>query len=246
MKIGPLFKWFGSKWQAAKHYPRPEHDTVVEPFAGSCGYSLNYYDKNIIIWEDDPNLAKLWHWLIYIATKEEILDIPVGLSVGTDIKSLSLTEGQALLLKHWQRTNNVGDCWTTSPWGHLPGQWTANTRTRVAAEVSAVKHWTIAKPIALLGHDATWFIDPPYLYNYRYRKDLGPFDFSALALFTRKVTNRSLVIVCEARDKLTGKIPEYLPFKPSHKSVTSRRKIAQSHHSSEVVYIKRSGTDVAS
>src|ERR1019366_3361701 len=130
MKIGPLFKWFGSKWQSAKHYPQPEHARIVEPFAGGAGYSLNYCDREVVIWEDDPNLAKLWPWLIGSASSADIHEIPIDLPAGTDIRKIGLKLGQIMLLKHWQRTNNVGDCWTTSPWGHLPGQWTANTRTR--------------------------------------------------------------------------------------------------------------------
>src|SRR6266404_1750394 len=112
MKISPLFKWFGSKWQSGKHYPQPTHETIVEPFAGGAGYSLNYCDKKVIVWEDDPNLFRLWNWLIGAATSEEIRAIPVGISEGTDIRTLRLSAGQCLLLKHWQRTNNVGDCWT--------------------------------------------------------------------------------------------------------------------------------------
>src|SRR5882762_10506277 len=170
MKVGPLFKWFGSKWQNAKHYPKPQHDIICEQFAGGAGYSLNYADHNVHIWEDDPNLVRLWAWLIHSATDREILSIPIGLPVGTDIRKLGLTPEQELLLKHWQRTNNVGDCWTTSPWGHLPGQWTANTRARVADQVQHVKHWKITPPIELVDTPCTWFIDPPYLFNYRYRK----------------------------------------------------------------------------
>ncbi len=237
-RIRPLFKWFGSKWQAAKRYPAPRHEVIGEPFAGSAGYSLNYCDKRVLIWEEDPNLKRLWKWLIDSATDKDILEIPVGLPVGTFIPDIGLSHGQALLLKHWQRTNNVGDNFTISPWGHLPGQWTANTRARVADEVYAVKHWEICPPIDMVDLPATWFIDPPYLYNYRYRSTLEPFSHSQLEKFVQTISPKSLVICCEAVEKGTGRIPTYLPFKPSHRSVTSRRKPTQSHHSSEVVYVR--------
>lgn len=239
MKIGPLFKWFGSKWQSAKHYPKPPHDIICEPFAGGAGYSLNYADRNVHIWEDDPNLIHLWTWLICSATDREILAIPTGLPEGTDIRKLGLTLGQKLLLKHWQRTNNVGDCWTTSAWGNLPGQWTANTRARVADQVQYVKHWRITPPIELVDTPCTWFIDPPYLFNYRYRKGLPDFEHSALVLLTQTISRKSLVIVCEARDTKTGEVPGYLPFVDHIRSVTSRRKADQSHHSHEVIYVQR-------
>jgi hypothetical protein len=239
MKIGPLFKWFGSKWQSAKHYPAPEHDILVEPYAGGAGYALNHCDKHVVIWEDDPNLQALWQWLISQATPADVRDIPIGLSEGTDIRSLGLTLGQQLLLKHWQRTNNVGDCWTISRWGHLPGQWTVNTRSRVAEQIGAIKHWEIVQPIDLIDVPCTWFIDPPYLFNYRYRAGLPKFDFENLASFVDTISRESLVIACEAADKKTAAFPQYLRFEHSHRSVTSRRKAEQSHHSNELVYIRR-------
>jgi hypothetical protein len=240
-KISPLFKWFGSKWQSAKHYPAPRHDIIVEPFAGGAGYSLNYCDRQVVLWEEDPNLLKLWKWLIDSATDSDIMSIPVGLAPGTDIRELGLSHGQELLLKHWQRTNNVGDCWTISPWGSSPGQWTINTRARVADQVYAIKHWELWQPTDLIDVPATWFIDPPYIYNYRYRSGLPQMDYAALQSFVDTIAHSSLVIACEAARKSDGLIPDYLPFKPSHSSVTSRRKSTQSHHSSEVIYIREPG-----
>lgn len=237
-KIGPLFKWFGSKWQSAKRYPSPEHDILIEPFAGGAGYSLNHCNRTVIVWEEDPNLARLWQWLIKSATDDDIRLIPVGLPMGTDIRTIGLTQGQTLLLKHWQRTNNVGDCWTVSPWGHLPGQWTANTRARLADEIGAISHWEFRDPYNYIDIPSSWFIDPPYLYNYKYRASLPPFDYQALSSLVQTIHRDSQVIVCEAACKVSGRIPDYLPFKASHSSVTSRRKAEQSHHSRELVYLR--------
>ena len=240
MKLGPLFKWFGSKWQSAKHYPRPEHETIVEPFAGGAGFSLNYSDKNVVLWEDDPNISELWKWLINqaAALPDLVLEIPINLPIGTDILDVGLSRGQELLLKHWQRTNNAGDCWKVSPWGHLPGQWTANTRARVADQVGGVAHWEVRQPIELIDTPCHWFIDPPYLFNYRYRASLPEFDYDNLCSFVQTIHRDSMVVVCEAIRKSDGAIPNYLPFSHSHRSVTSRRKQTQSHHSSEVIYIR--------
>ena len=242
MKISPLFKWFGSKWQSAKNYPPPMHDTIIEPFAGSAGYALNYCNWKVSLWEDDPNIFNLWTWLIETATQALILEIPIDIPIGTDIRTLGLNRGQALLLKNWQRTNNASDCWTVSPWGNLPGQWTAGTRARVAESIYAVKHWKIEKPILRIDEPATWFIDPPYYYNYRYSGKLPKFDYDALDSFVQTISRESLVIVCEAVRPKDGCIPTYLPFRHSHESVTSRRKMTQSHHSKELVYIRKPRT----
>src|SRR5213075_2113399 len=178
MKINPLFKWFGSKWQSAKKYPPPKFLTIIEPFAGGAGYSLNHCDNQVTIYDNDPNLRILWKWIITEATQSRVLDIPIDLPIGTDIRSIGLSEGQAQLLKHWQRTNNVGDCWTISPWGNKPGFWTSNTRARVSEEIYAIRHWKFLK--ITFTRCATYFIDPPYQYNYRYSYG-DYFDFQDLA-----------------------------------------------------------------
>lgn len=237
MKIGPLFKWFGSKWQSAKRYPHPQFDTICENYAGGAGFSLNYCERHVVIYDEDPNIAELWKWIISESTTQLVRDIPTGISEGVDIRTLGLTRGQELLLKHWQRTNNVGDCWTISPWGDKPGQWTENTRARVSEQIHAVKHWTFGDTFAYIDTPVTWFIDPPYQYNYRYRKGLPTVDYSAIDCMVQTIHRDSQIIVCEAVGK-KGEIPNYLPFVQSHSSVTSRRKESQSHHSKELIYYR--------
>src|ERR1700721_2928416 len=114
---GPLFKWFGSKWLSSKTLPAPTHPSIIEPFAGGAGYSLRHFERKVILCESDPHIFRLWAWLILHATEGEIREIPINVPVGTDIRCLELSSGQKLLLKSWQRTNNVGNCWTISPWG---------------------------------------------------------------------------------------------------------------------------------
>lgn len=238
--IHPLFKWFGSKWQAAPKYPAPKHKEIVEPFAGGAGYSLRYSEHDVIICDNNPNLKILWPWLINVATDGLIREIPINIPEGTDIRTLGLSEGQGMLLKCWQRTNSVGDCWTISPWGNSPGQWTANTRARVAEEVQAIKHWTflddglkLMRYAATQPDECTWFVDPMYMYNYQYNtKDKH--DYAELGALCQKLTGQ--VIVCEAVCPKTGKTPDWLPFRHFGESVTSRRKKEQNHHSKELVW----------
>lgn len=235
---GPLFKWFGSKWLSARLMPVPEHSIIVEPFAGSAGYSLRYADRQVVICEINPFVYQLWYWLILHATEADIRAIPLGVPEGTDIRTLGLSVGQELLLKHWQRTNNVGSCWTVSPWGNKPGQWTANTRARVAEEVQAVKHWILrADGMRALSdyHTATWFVDPPYQYNYQYKS--APIDYGELGRLVRAAQGQK--IVCEAVCPKTGAVPTWLPFEPFGERITSRRKATENHHSKELIYHDR-------
>lgn len=234
MKLGPMFKWFGSKWQAAKNYPVPKYGSIYEFYAGGAGYSLNFSSHAVTIYDSNSNLIELWKWLINDATEGLIREIPIGVPEGTDIRTLGLTDGQASLLKHWQRTNSVGNCWTISPWGNKPGQWTDSTRSRVSEQVSGIKHWQF-RVLRETVRSHTIFVDPPYLYNYRYGVK-GEFDYGSLAKKVVRLAKYNQLIVCEARHPETGLAPNWLPFRESHRSVTSRRKPNQSHHSRELIW----------
>jgi hypothetical protein len=239
--IRPLFKWFGSKWQAAPKYPAPKFDRIVEPFAGGAGYSLRYPDKQVTICETNPNLQILWPWLIHEATEALVREIPIDIPVGTDIRMLGLSTGQSYLLKTWQRTNTTGGCWTISPWGNKPGQWTANTRARVAEEVYAIKHWKFepdglrvfraAKELDL--SSSTWFVDPMYMFNYQYNASIGH-DYEELGRLVRALSGQT--IVCEGAEPRTGKLPTWLPFRHFAIRPTSRKKQENHHHCKELIW----------
>lgn len=232
---GPLFKWFGSKWEASRHYPPPRYHKIIEPFAGGAGYSLRHYKRQVLLAESNTLVYRLWDWFINTATAELIREIPINIPEGTDIRTMGLTEGQALLLKHWQRTNNVGECWTVSAWGNGPGQWSRSTRDRIAAEFYLIKHWKLVSRYAdetMLIKErqsvCTWFIDPPYQYNYNYRLPVPSYRILAEQI---QENCKGQVIVCEARCPKTDAIPDWLPFTEFRSRITSRR-----GYSKEVVY----------
>ena len=232
---GPLFKWFGSKWLSSKLLPKPKYESIIEPFGGSASYSLRYNHHDVSLYESDEHIYELWKWLITEATEALIRAIPIGIPEGTDVRGLGLEKGQALLLKNWQRTNNIGNCWTISPWGNKPGQWTANTRARISEEFAVTKHWKLSGRnglVAFNNSEATWFIDPPYQYNYRYKSP--KLDYVYLGEKVKKL--RGQIVACEAICPKTGTIPDYLPFQYFGERITSRRKSTNNHHSKELIY----------
>jgi hypothetical protein len=241
---GPLFKWFGSKWQSSKLLPPPREDIVIEPFAGGAGYSLRHFDKAVLLAECNPNVAKLWQWLISEATETSIREIPLNVLEGTDIRTLGLSDGQALLMKHWQYTNNVGNCWKISPWGNKSGQWTENTRARVASEFHLISHWRFCSDAfetleSLKDAPATWLIDPPYFFNYQYGN--APIDYVKLAKLIQALAGHAIVCeaICPESDKKNpGAVPNWLPFEFWASRITSRRKVDNNHHSKELIYEK--------
>ena len=65
----PFFGFYGGKWRdAPKYYPVPEYDTIVEPFAGSAGYSVRYGDRNVVLGEKDDIIFGVWDYLIRAST----------------------------------------------------------------------------------------------------------------------------------------------------------------------------------
>src|SRR5690348_6932622 len=76
--LRPFFRFYGAKWRSVCRglYPRPIHDTIIEPFAGSAGYSLHYPERAVILVERDATLASIWRYLIG-ATAEDVMRIPL-------------------------------------------------------------------------------------------------------------------------------------------------------------------------
>ena len=69
-----MWGYYGSKSKIVKHYPEPQFDTIIEPFAGTAQYSLKYWDKNVILLEKYDVIVNLWKWLQQ-CSKEDVLGI---------------------------------------------------------------------------------------------------------------------------------------------------------------------------
>src|SRR5450756_1022722 len=69
-----MFSYYGSKRLLAHYYAEPQHDLIVEPFAGSAGYSLhgNRWRKDVLLLDRDTRLVGVWEWLIGEATRATI------------------------------------------------------------------------------------------------------------------------------------------------------------------------------
>lgn len=143
MRLRPFFKYFGSKFNLASRYPRPEGGTIVEPFAGSASYSTLHFDRSVVLVERTPWVADIWGWLIR-AAPEEILALPTDLEPGTDLDSLGLGYDAASLIAAWQRVGR-NDNRTVSVWNGKPGMWRPKARDDIAKQVDRIRHWQAIK-----------------------------------------------------------------------------------------------------
>ena len=167
----PFFSFFGSKWRVANYYPVPTHSTIIEPFAGSAGYSLRYPNHQIHLYDADPIICGVWDYLIHVSP-EEINRLPL---VFSHVDDLDLCREAKALIGFWLNKGTVQPSKTPSKWmrdyqARQPGctYWSAAVKERIASQVSHIRHWTISHasytdiPDHGLCHKATWFIDPPY------------------------------------------------------------------------------------
>ena len=207
----PFFTYTGGKYRLAPRYPAPAYDMIIEPFAGSAGYSLRYHEKDVVLLDLDPAVATLWEYLIAAAPRD-ILSLPLydGTWETTDDLT-SLSDGEKMLIRGWLNKGTFGkrpSAWMRS--GKFDTQfWGEKIRQRVAEQVPLIKHWKVLhEPYTNSPDvDATWFVDPPYqVAGVAYRHGSGDIDFSALGQWCRERSGQT--IVCE-NDGAT-----WLPFRP--------------------------------
>lgn len=207
-KLSPFMKYFGNKYAASnKRYPRPKYDTIMEPFAGAAGYSVNHYDKNVVLIDTSKKIVDAWSFLIN-ASPKDVLSLPL-LNVGDNVLCFKqLSEGERALI---QLNLDVGpNCVSLSTLAlESPGSyWGEAKRKRISENVALIKHWKIIHGDYTLADDveATWFIDPPYSgqLGRTYQQDV--LDYAHLGEWCKD--RKGQVIVCESNQA------DWLPFSP--------------------------------
>lgn len=232
MTLRPFWRYYGGKWRNAPHYPPPEHDVIVEPFAGAAGYSLRYPDRQVILVDKSPIIAGIWRYLIR-ATSAEILALP-DIPEGGTVDDIDACQEVRWLAGFWCNDGAASPRKSTTAWSKRPGRgWTAHNRKRLAGQVERIRHWTIIEGdyTAATDVDATWMVDPPYSTKAGSYYKEQPSDFAALGEWCR--TRRGFVMVCEQDGA------DWLPFNPlaSFQSTSSQGDLRRT---SEVIWLNRS------
>lgn len=215
MELKPFFYYFGGKWRAAPKYPSPQHNLIIEPFAGAAGYSTRYPNKQVKLFDVDPIIVGLWQYLIK-ATPQEILTLPL-ISLDQSVDDLSVCQEAKWLIGFWLNAAASQPCKSPSAWmrsGRFPGcHWGVKVRERLSRQVTEIKHWTCALSsyTELPNEEATWFIDPPYQKAGKYYR-YNMINYSLLADWSKERLGQKMV--CEAKGA------NWLPFR-SHGSFKS-------------------------
>lgn len=210
MKLRPFFSYYGAKWRVSAHLPPPTHEVVVEPFAGSAGYSTRHHHLAVHLVERDEVIADLWDYLIHVKAAE-VERLPITLTHIDDLPP-RLPSGAVSLIGFWLNHGAAAPCRKPSAWmragGHASSFWGEEIRHRIATQVDHIRHWSILCGDYTEAPDveATWHVDPPYSTpagrHYRHSE----VDYQHLGEWCRG--RRGQVVVCEQDGAL------WLPFSP--------------------------------
>jgi site-specific DNA-adenine methylase len=218
-----MFYYYGRKQKIFGKYPKPKHDLIIEPFAGSAAYSMNYHERNVILIEKDKRIADLWSYLINV-DRYEILSLPL-LSLGQSLNDNEfsyLTDVQKSLIGFFL---NPGSAQPKKSPGKFCG-WNEKNRLRLSEDVTKVSHWTIINGDYrdVDNHVATWYIDPPYQGNggQYYKHGNNGFDYNDLRNWV--LDRNGQTIVCENSEA------DWMDFKPLV-NIQGQR-----HKTTEVIY----------
>lgn len=226
----PFFCYYGGKWRSAPRYPAPRHGLIVEPFAGAAGYATRHHSRRVMLVDADETIAGLWAYLIAVRASE-IRSLPIDVD---HIDSLNVAEEARWLIGFWLNKGASSPRKRPSAWmragRHVNSFWGASVRDRIAWQVEQIRHWSVVNGSYawdVANHEATWFIDPPYVNAGRHYR-CANVDYSHLAGWCR--TRNGQVIVCENEGA------DWLPFQPlGAVKATSGRK--RSGYSAEAVWL---------
>lgn len=192
-----MWSYYGGKTNVVKLYPKPKYDIIIEPFAGSARYALEYFDKEVILIDLYPVIIDIWQYLQNCSPKD-ILSLPHP-KYGSNINDLNISEVEKSFLGF------VVGCGANIPRKTVGYRKTIDrpnhinyTLKRISEQLFKIKHWRFScsdyKEID--NRDATWFIDPPYQFGGEaYKFSNKKIDFKYLAEWSKDRMGQ--VIVCE-------------------------------------------------
>jgi site-specific DNA-adenine methylase len=207
----PFFSYLGGKFRAHRHYPHPKHKIIIEPFAGSAGYAVHHPSRQVILYDIDPKLYGVWHYLINVSS-EEVMKLPLPVDID-DIRDCKIPQEAQWLIGFWFAKGTTQPGFHATTWGRSTkymdsnSVWCSGIRDRIARQVNQIRHWRVFnKSYPGIGNaHATWYIDPPYQVAgscYKFGSKL--LDYQHLGEWCQ--SRRGQVIVCEN----TG--ADWLPF----------------------------------
>jgi site-specific DNA-adenine methylase len=199
-----MWSYYGAKTKLVQHYPKPKHDLIIEPFAGSARYALKYWERDVLLYDKYEVIVRLWKWLQQ-CSPNDILKLP-DLKKGDDTRQMNLTEMEILLLGFSAGAGAASPQYIVSKFGAGAAK---SFKKNIASNLHKIKHWTIVQGSfdEIPNQTATWYVDPPYQFGgEHYKHSSKKIDFAYLAEWCKSRDGQT--IVCENTKA------DWLPFKP--------------------------------
>lgn len=219
--LKPFFTYYGGKWRAAPRYPAPEYPHIIEPFAGSAGYSVRHPERQVLLVDTSPYVVGVWDYLIH-ASEQEVANLPLEV---TCVDELTVCQEARWLIGFWLNKGTAAPCKRPSKWMRTtisPTQfWSESIRDRLTSQLKYIRHWRVSQA----SYDqmdpttpATWFVDSPYQGADGRHYPGNPIDFSYLADWCKRLVGQPIVCEQEGAD--------WLPFRPlgTFKATAGRRR----------------------
>mgnify|MGYP001380104826 CR=1 FL=1 len=199
-----MFSYFGSKSKVIHLYPEPVYGKIIEPFAGSARYALNYFENDVLLCDVNPRVVAVWQYL-KTASVKDVLSLPNLERHQTldDAEFNSLTDAEKWLVgfelcrgkpEPRKRPSKI-----TSGWD--------KAKHRIANNLYKIRHFEVYLQSfdTLDNTRATWFVDPPYIIKHNSNKYTYQIkDYDKLANWCKNLNGQT--IVC------AGEYDEWLPF----------------------------------
>ena len=234
-KMRPFFSFYGGKYRIAPRYPVPLQESIIEPFAGSAGFSLRYPSLQVFLYDIDPVICGVWDYLI-TATENEILSLP-DIDQDKTLNDYELPQEAKWLIGFNLNKGAASPSKSMALWGRQGGSiaefWGVGRRERIAKQQPYIRHWRIEnKPYwEIENRQAYWFVDPPYNNKAGSYYKHSNVDYRHLADWCK--TRHGDVVVCENDGA------DWLPFQPFFSAKANHVNGRSKNISKEVIWTSK-------
>jgi site-specific DNA-adenine methylase len=161
-----MFSYYGSKSKIVGYYPKPEHNKIIEPFAGSARYSLKYWENDITISDKYEKIISIWQYIQNCSISD--IDRLPKLQKGETLDNFNFDCIEQKWLMGFIIQAGVNAPRLTCTEAGVRNQVTAINN--IKRDLHKIKHWKIIHSdyTDLPNERATWFIDPPYQFGGKY------------------------------------------------------------------------------
>ena len=203
-----MWSYYGAKTNIVKHYPKPVHSKIIEPFAGTARYALRFFDREVLLVDKYEVIVRIWQWL-QKCSPGDILGLP-QFKMGENINSATYScDEERFLVGFLVGFGFESPRKIATPRLRNRPNASLFTMKSIASQLWKIRHWEIrlGSYEDIPNEKATWFIDPPYQFGgHCYKHSNKKIDFNHLGKWSRD--REGQIIVCE-NTKAT-----WMPFKP--------------------------------